>query len=340
MNIDELKRSLATMADEADESDHGGAATRLDGIDHKVSRQRRMSVLATGLAAAVAVAAVVGVPAVLDRSDHRTPLTDHSSSLPTLVDHGTAIYTSPAGDRLIGHGVATPGERVISFTFTPTTLDLNWEQFCWDPAVRPRGHGADYSTSVNGHPLTSSTCQDAPGTDPVDGTSTFGDTPTSNANGWSDLGVEVGKPSTFMLRISGHADRGVAPQLGAVVYENGPRLETDGVWYDQQVVYKGHTYEAVAAKASPLERDGHTTLTVELPQSDHQIYVYTGAQHVRGGMLLGSGSQGLIQLGKGVTGGGSGDLVRLGKASVTVVANTKDPRSTGTIYALVYVQVD
>ncbi|MGI8434318.1 MAG: hypothetical protein ACR2LE_06225 [Nocardioidaceae bacterium] len=337
MRLDELKQSLTRMAEEADDQ---GIVQRLAAVEHKVATRRRTTVAGAVLAAAVGVAATAIAPSLVDPSDERPRPADRVASLPTVTDHGIAFYTEPAGAKLIGHGVADPGTEEISFTFIPATTNLSYDAFCSDPGVDgPRG--AEYTSFVNGHQLSRSTCQGRLARTPVTGGSTFGSSPTSNASAWQhDFDVVAGEPSTFTVRITNHAERGDAVQPGAAVYEDGLMAETDGVWYDKQVVYLGHTYQVVDATVAVLERDGRTVVTVDLPSSDYPIYVARGAEHVRHGLSLARGSHGLIQLGRGVTAGGTGDLVRPDKPAVTIVAKTNDVETTGLVYVLVYTRID
>ena len=337
MNIDELKRGLATIADEVEDS---GSLDRLAGVDHKAAVQRRARVLGTGLVAAVAVAAVALAPSVVSRSHAPTQPADHGDGMPTVTQRGVAFYTQPAGSTLIGHVAAVPGATRVSFTFTPNTLDLGWDDECWDPGVKEVDRGAWYSASVNGHPLGSSTCQGKPDGGPLSATSFFSDSPTGNGRGWSRLGVRVGEPSTFTVRITKPPGLGAAPQMVAGVWERGEHLETDGVWYDRQLVYRGHAYQAVDARVAQLDGTRVAQATVVLPPSDHPLYVYRGAQHVTHGLQLAGDSAGLVQLGAGVTGGGSGHTVAVGRTHAVVRAHPKSPETRGQIFVLVYERID
>lgn len=336
MKIDELKQTLTEMADEVE--DRGGL-DRLAGVDHKVTARRRTTAVGMTLAAVVTAAAVAIVPN-LDGSHHTPPADTNgkqTSSLPTITDKGTSFYSSPGGAALLGHVVAEPGQREVSFTFTPDTLNLSWEQFCWDPS-RSGSHGAEYSTFVNGHPLGGSTCAGGPD-GPMSGTSSFGDgSPRRNAMGWARLDVRVGKSSTFTVRITKHADRSVDPQLGAAVYAHAPQMLDGGVWYDRQVVYLGHTYEAAAVNSAALS-GRLTRVSVDLPPSDTKLYVFQGATHLKGQLkLITRGGSGML-LPAGSLGGGNGDLVDPDQGSVTVSGASKDGKSTGTIYVVVYQRV-
>ncbi len=338
MNIDELKQTLTEVADEVD--DRGGL-DRLTGVDHKVTARRRTAAVGMTLAAVITAVAVAIVPTVLDGSDSTSPADQtgkQTSSLPTITDRGTTFYTSPGGAALLGHVVSEPGQREVSFTFTPDTLNLTWEQFCWDPNRAGGEHGAEYSTFVNGHPLGGSTCAGGPD-GPISGTSSFGSgSPRSNGSGWAGLGVRVGKPSTFTVRITKHADHSVASQLGAAIYAHAPQVHDAGVWYDQQVVYLGHTYEAAAVSSAALS-GRLTRASADLPPSDTKLYVFLGVTHLKGQLQLGSGGGSGMNLARGSLGGGTGDLVDSDQGSVTVSGSSKDGKSTGTIYVVVYQRV-
>ena len=227
MNIDELRQSLSAIAEDA-RPDATTTAERIDAVDQLVKDQRRNTVVGAVAAAAVAIAAVAIAPAVLGGSDSTEPAHHTDNGLPAVVERGTAFYTQPAGSTLIGHGVAEPGAREISFTFTPSTLNLSWEQECWDPQLKGLDKGAWYSSYVNGHPLGGSTCQGPASADPLNGTGSFGESPAANENGWQDMGVQVGEPSTFTLRLTKHADRAVDPQLVAGVWSAGSRRRPTG----------------------------------------------------------------------------------------------------------------
>ncbi|HEY7043825.1 MAG TPA: hypothetical protein VH419_09175 [Nocardioidaceae bacterium] len=337
MKVDELKQGLATLAEE---TENRGIHERLVGIDGKVASHRRAKWIGTGVVAMLAIAAAAIAPGILDTNADRTPAANddrHAGfNLPTVSDHGTTFYTDPAGARLIGHGVADPGATEVSFSFTPSTLDLAWEGFCWDPTLAAAAQGADYSTFVNGNPVSGSTCQDSPGPYPVAPTGSFGSSPSQNVNAWADLGVVVGKPSTFTLRITGHAGRSIAPQLGGAVYERGTQQRIEEIWYPQQVVFDDHTYQAVASNVRGFEGRKPSQISIGLPRADHAWYVFRGADHVHGGVNVSA----MGHLPAGVPGGGTGDLVPIDDRTFTVTARGLSPDSRGTIYVVVYKRID
>lgn len=338
MNIDELKQALTSVADDA--ADRGGVE-RLAGVDRKISVRRRTTAAGTALAAVITVTAVAIAPNLLGSNDHTPPADSDNkpapTSPPTITDKGTSFYTSPAGATLLGHVVAQPGEREVSFRFTPDNLNLSWEQFCWDRGVQPSARGLDYGAFINGHPWLSASCGGGPG-EPVAGTSSFGDSPATNAKGWARLGVQVGQPSIVTLRITGHSHRLIAPQLGAAVYTHAPQVRNGGVWYDRQVLYLGHTYQAVAMRSAALS-GRLTRVSVDLPASAEKLYVYRGVTELKGALQLGTHGASGTGLPAGSLGGGTGDLVDSDQRSVTVSGSSKDGKSTGTIYVVVYQRV-
>jgi hypothetical protein len=336
MNIDELKQNLTAIASEADDS----TSDRLGGVDSKVGEQRRNAVVGTVLAASVAIAAVALAPAVLGGSSDPTRPADDTNGggLPVTTEQGVSMYTSPAGAKLIAHAVAAPGELRASVTFTPTTSDLSWTDFCYDAAVRGNG-SADYWLFVNGRRLTSSTCQDAPGT-PLDAEANFNSSPALNAKALERYGVEVGKPATFTVKVAGDADRAVAPQPGIAVYERGEQVEQGGVWFGREVVYRGHTYRLVGSDVTDLDGQSVVRAQVDLPQSDHRLYVMQGAANVPRGLQLFPDSVGVSAMGKGITGSGGGRLYSSERTTALVRAHPMNPDASGQIYVLVYEQIN
>ncbi len=335
MNIDELKQSLATIADETQDL---GAGQRLDGVDHKAVTNRRTTVLATCAAAAVAVAAVTVAPWVLGRSDETQP-TERTDSLRTVSDNGVTFYSEPGGAKLIGRAVASPGQDSVTVTFTPSTGNLMWTDFCYDAGVNGIDKGAEFALALNGHRLSFSTCSGKPeGT--LGAEASFADSPDKNARAWERYDVVPGKPSTFTVRVIKHADRAVAPQPGIAVYERGPRQVKDGVWFDREVVYKGHTYRMLSSDVASLAGRQVVHAQIDLPVTENRLYVVKGASQVRHGLDLFPDSVGLGSMSRGVSGTASGDLVPLNRRTAMVRAHPKNSDVTGHIFVAVYEQID
>ncbi len=361
MRLDELKQAMGTIAEDLDSVDRQAYQRA---VDDRVSARRRHRVVGAGLVAAVAVlAAVVVTPRLMP--DTTPPIaTDNSNedgdksrvgksnkdvdttSLPTLTDNGTVFYTQPAGATLIGHAVSDPGQLSLTFTVTPTTLDLAWSDFCWDPAIKNYGEGAGYRMLVNGQFFGGSDCGGLP-YGPIEPMSSFDGSPTQNAAAWAKYGVRVGAPFEVTLKLNGTGKasyrRGVAPQLGVAIFTNAPEELINGVRVDMQQIHKGRLYRAVAWEFGEVVDGRRSAITLELPASDHKLYVESGADHVRGALVLDSGSPlSRHSFNPGVSSGGSsGDLVSPERGSISIFGwGRNDSPATGTIYMIAYELVE
>jgi hypothetical protein len=142
MNIDELRQTLTTMAEEVASLD---APTRLRAIDAKVVRVRRQRIGAGVAGAAVAAVVALVVPGLVNAGGDgpkpaNTPTTSTSrTTLPTVEDKGTRFYTSPAGDTLLGEAMGRTGARVVTLRVVTTTTDLSYRSVCLRP--HPSGDG-------------------------------------------------------------------------------------------------------------------------------------------------------------------------------------------------------
>lgn len=336
MNINELKQSLSTMADDADDDVHPTA--RLAAVDRKVSAQRRRTAVATGAAVAIAVAAVAIAPNIIDRSADTVPA-DRTDPLPTVSQHGVSLYKAPGGARLIAYAVARPGEHSVDVTFTPTTSDLSWTDFCYDAGVSRIDTGAEFGLAINGHELSWSTCNGT-AEGPLGAEGGFAESPTANARVFSHrYGVRAGQPSTVTVHLTRHVDRGVAPQPGIAIYERAPRQQVKGIWFDREVVFKGHTYRILDADVATLNGRNDVRAHVTLPRSEQPLYAVTGAAHVRHGLQLLPDSVGVSPMGNGVTAAASGNLVPPDRGSVAVRAHPRNQDAVGDIFVLVYERI-
>ncbi|MDX6366630.1 MAG: hypothetical protein QOK30_1706 [Nocardioidaceae bacterium] len=280
MNIDELRQTLSTMAEEVDSVD---APARLRAVDAKVVRGRRQRIGA-GVACA-AVAAVVGlvVPGLVDAGGDgprpaNNPTTSTSeTTLPTVEDKGTRFYTSPAGDTLLGEAMGRTGSRSVTLRVVPATSDLSYRSVCWQPDPSRTGRLV-YDVSVNGKPVTSTSCDRRP-FGPLGPDSSFGSgSPRANISSWRDLGVVPGKAMTVRLSVRPDISARTADstQLGVAVYANtGARDQTFGVWTPKETVTGGHTYKRVnRVFRVVLGRRGH--LRLHLNDVGQPLYVVYG----------------------------------------------------------------
>lgn len=356
MRLDELKQAMETIAHDVEPADRQEYQQAVDG---RVRARRRNRVVGAGVIASAAVlAAVIVAPTVLDNAAPTPPsnqddgVVDKSdkttTSLPTLEEKGVAFYTQPAGARLVGHAVSDPGQRSISFTVTPATLDLAWSAECWDPTVKGVGTGADYRVLVNGRFLEGGNCGGQPPYEPIEPAGHFGGgSPTQNAAGWAKYGLKLDTPFEVTLKLEGTGKNsyrhGVAPQLGAAIYTRGPDEVINGVRINPEHIYKGRLYRAVAWKFGQVVDGRRSVITLDLPASDHKLYVERGAVKVRGAFVLSGGPQRARRLfSAGVSSGGSrGDLVSPERGNVSVSGwGRKDSPASGTIYLIAYELVD
>jgi hypothetical protein len=282
MNIDELRQTLSTMAEEVDSVD---ARTRLRAVEAKVVRVRRQRIGA-GVACA-AVAAVVGlvVPGLVDAgggdgpkpANNPTTVTQHTSVLPTVEDKGTRFYTSPAGDTLLGEAMGRIGSRSVTLRVVPATSDLSYRSVCWQPDPSRTGRLV-YDVSVNGKPVSSASCDGRP-FGPLGPDSSFGTgSPRTNIAGWRDVGVVPGKAMTVRLSLRPDISARTArsTQVGVAVYANtGARDQTLGVWTPKETVTGGHTYKRVNRVFREVYgRRGH--LRLHLNDVGRPLYVVYG----------------------------------------------------------------
>jgi hypothetical protein len=313
MNLDDLKQTLTSMADDVRAQD---PATRLAGVDEKLeaAHRRRATGAGVGVAAVAAVLALV-MPNMFSAAPDRTPSpTGHTgsptskhqqtkapgaidrTSLPTVVDNGVVFYRSPAGDPLIGEAVGSPGQTVVTLTVTPRTRNLSFVQFCW----QRRGGSAralNVDATFNGERAFGSSC----GSDrygPLKPEISYGSDPTVNARGWRHLGVNPGEPTTIRLTVPprfrqvAHAER---VRLGLAMYANtGPTVVDHGITIPTRAVFDGRSYELVdrAVKRftgfrgrielplSPSQRRGFAEAGV---RGVHGPYVEVGPDGIRGG---------------------------------------------------------
>jgi hypothetical protein len=91
--------------------------------------------------------------------------------------------------------------------------------------------------------------------------------------------------------------------------------------------------DVVAAKVAQLDGTRVVTAAVDPSPSEHEQYVYQGAQHVTSGLQLHADSSGVTQLGESVTGGGSGDTVPPDRRTALVRAHPVNPDAVDRIHA-------
>jgi hypothetical protein len=337
MNIDDLRQTLSTMADEADSMDE---TSRLKAVDAKVARVRRQRIGGGVACAAVAAVVALVVPSLVNAGDDGPKPADNPSTnttrttLPTVEDKGARFYTSPAGDTLLGEAMGRAGARVVTLHVVPTTTDLSYRSVCWRLVAGDQDGRLAYDVTVNGHPLVSASC-DTPDHGALAPDSRFGSGPSSNSNAWTDVGVVPGKPMT--LRISLRQGVAKPTQLGIALYaDTGPKVRDHGVWLDQQVVVDGHTYQLVRRAFSQVQGlDGH--LSLDLPQESAPLYLVYGVGHASGGYrTAGDGSGSSVDQGGPST---EGQLARRGQQVSRMSIHLRSEPG-GLIYILAYRQLD
>ncbi len=356
MRLDELKQAMETIAHDVEPVDRQEYQQAVDG---RVRARRHHRAVGAGvLAAAAVLAALVVIPNVVDDATPTPPSDkdnkvvdkgdeDPGTTLPTVTEKGVVFYTQPAGAGLVGHAVSDPGQRSITFSVTPTTLDLAWSDDCWDPEVKGVRKGADYRMLVNGKFVMGSRCAGSPSGPIEPGGSFGGGSPIQNAAGWAKYGLKVGEPFEVTLKLDGTGRNsyrhGVAPQLAAAIYTRGPEELINGVWVSEERVYEGHLYRAVAWEFGKVVDGRRSRVTLDLPPSDDKLYVESGADHVRGALVLSSGPHGgRTSFQPGVSMGGSnGDLISPDRGSVSVSGwGRGDSPASATIYVVAYELVE
>lgn len=360
MNIAELKQTLTNIASEAEDTD---ARARLDGIASRAASRKRNKLVAAaaGSVAAVVTFTTIG-PQLLDNADepptgpaasktgnltdrrddgNRDPADDIvETDLPTVTDNGIIFYTEPAGDTLLGEAVGRPGQRVVSFTATPTTSDLSWIEVC-SARVPERNPGLWTNIFVNGNPLGSSGCQDVTG--PLQADARFGSSPTANWQTWEEeLGVQVGEPSTFEIRLRPGAEKIEAlrdAQIGLAVFENtGPRFEDYGVWFESERVVDGHTYRLEGKSFSEFS-GGRGEMRVPLPPAEHPLFLAFGVARVAGPYRV-IGNAGSSSLSSEGGPSESGTFAEPNQETASMRIRTTGDDGSGLIYILAYKRVD
>ncbi|MBA3991129.1 MAG: hypothetical protein H0X54_08850 [Propionibacteriales bacterium] len=358
MRLDDLKQAMDTIALDVEPVHRQEYQQAVDG---RVRARRRYRAVAAGaLGAAAVLAAAVVAPTVMDDasptppSDKDNGVVDKSdgdlgTTLPAVTEKGVVFYTQPAGARLVGHAVSDPGQRSITFSATPTTLNLAWSAECWDPLVTGVGNGAGYRVLVNGKFLEGgSPCAGGSPDGPIQPGGSFGGgSRTQNAAGWAKYGVKVGEPFEVTLKLDDTGEnsyrQGVAPQLAAAIFTRGPADLISGVWVDRENVHEGHLYRAIAWEIGRVVDGRRARVVLGLPASDHKLYVESGAEHVRGALVLSSGPQGgRTSFQPGVSSGGlSGDLVSPERGSVSISGwGRRGSPASGTIYVVAYERVE
>lgn len=175
--IHDLRSTLEAVADER----AAIGVDRLDGVRRHVRRRRTARAGVSALTAAVVVGGAVSALGSLQR---------HPSLKPPASSTSHALPDYQYGGRLAGTLALTgrAGE-VRSITITPTNWDLTFVGNCdQTPAAEPQ-----LELSINGHAfMWGGVCG---------GASSGGE--LNPAQKWRGLGVQLGKPSTVTLRVTG-----------------------------------------------------------------------------------------------------------------------------------------
>ncbi len=336
MNTEELKQSLAAMAD--DVRDHG-SDERLAGVDHKLALRRRTTMLGAGLAAAVAVTAVVAAPSLLDAGGGDAGITDATPTspvrthdareipvLPTIEDNGQRFFISPAGNRLLAHQVGDEGVNQVLLRFTPPTTNLLMSRLCTagDGASL---HGNDFPAmhvTVNGHEVSVESCGGDLSGPPGVNLGPYGYTKAENAKFWRGLGVRPGEESVIRLVLR----RGVGgprmtidqAQLGVAMYAyNAPSVVKHGIEFDKVTEWDGQLYRLTAIRFDRVS-GGEALVRADLVDLSHEPLVRRDIRGSVGGSYVGTLNDVTHRerkdrtslLGTDVIGGFTGDQVTLG----------------------------
>lgn len=332
MKLADLQEELAAMAAEAPVS--ADSAQRLAGVDRKVAthKRARLATASTGLIAAVATAAVL-VPHVFDNGTSPSPTEPGPavSKLPVTTVNGVDFYAHPAGDTLVDADVSDRGDTELATTLSaPASSDVSFATYC-------SGYSGTFSLTVNGHPISSESCND-PG-DPLQPTTVFTGGPEKNAAAWADADVVAGKPVTVTLRLDQQATHETGNAvIGVGLYDlTGPEAITNGVWVAQEVVVGDVEYGIVALNFAPLA-DGRGKVSVPRTQVDGPLYAEVGVSGVSSGYdVYGLGDMARSQSSRGgasLTGGIIDDALDPIQGSVRTHG---DP--DGQVYVLVYAPV-
>ncbi|SCE79779.1 hypothetical protein GA0074695_1202 [Micromonospora viridifaciens] len=175
MNLTDLKQVLDERS--GDPAEHVVHHLRLQGVRAKVVARRRRRVATWTACAIVAVAGVAAAAVVPGLRADVTP-TPADSPSPVRTIEGFPEYAN--GARVVAAKSGALPQHRVELTFVPANLDL---------VVFTRCDGTgelEQEVTVNGHDFVSGGC-----------------TGTFRPHGWDGLDVEVGKPATFVMTITG-----------------------------------------------------------------------------------------------------------------------------------------
>lgn len=347
MNVEELKRGLAGIADDVDGAPAQDAVSRLAGVEAKARAARRARLAASGVAAATAVAAVaVLAPTVFRDSTRDVPAPPTTSgrtegvpgTLATVEDGGFTFYANPAGASLLTHVVSTPGSTEASFTFTPKSLDLSYDLSCADTGSA--AGRVEYKAFVNGHFLGGSDCTGAPGDDgTLQPAYTFGyGSPEANERGWRNVGLVAGEPVTFTVRTTGDVPDGAEPVMAMALFQAGERVQVDGMWFPAERVSDGRTYALQTARVDDFA-SVPADFDVDVVASDQPVLVALGTADTTAAITLTSPQlDARYELPR--AGGGTAATVDPGETMSFRLASPGHPDAAGKLYTAQYTLVD
>ena len=355
MNLDDLKQTLTTMADDVQVQD---PAARIAGVNDKLRGARRGKAVGAGVGvAAAATVLAVAVPSVFSRApdqgsgpaergeqvnteESTTPERDGilATVLPTVEDHGAVFYSEPGGDTLIGEAVGEPGQTSVTLTVTPQTQDLAYVAFCWQSGVGS-SDAVDFSSFVNGRPISGSECGARYG--PLQPDVRLSPDPQANSRRWQHMGVTPSDPMTFKIAVPVSQRREAEEagvQLGVGLYANtGPRIKDSGVTIPTEAVFAGHSYTLVDRKFTSFV-DHQGEIDVPLPASTSPLYVVSGVRGVSSRYVVTGPNN---TLNKSMVGGASefSSPVRRGQQVATVKVRSPED-AEGQLYLLIYERID
>ncbi|RIV39959.1 hypothetical protein [Micromonospora radicis] len=210
MNLTDLKQVLDERSgDSAEQVLH---RARLGGVRAKVlaRRRRRIAVWTSAGVAAVVVTAVV-VPGLRPH----LPPTPAVTPAPTQLNEGFPEYTG--GVRVVAARGASAPTRRVEVTMVPTTLDLVVLTRC---AGFGQGISVERTVHVDGRAVADGTCRDG----------------SLQPSDWAGLGVEVGRPVTFVLTLDSAWQSG---EMGTVVVPI-PRQGEFGIAVGERVPFEDY----------------------------------------------------------------------------------------------------
>lgn len=211
-----------------DRSAHQPTAShlRLDQVKQKITTRRHRRIATGAVSAAVVLLLIGGYQLMPVRRAAPSP---NPAATPSPTATGFPEYDS--GARLVASMTAPMSDRTVSLTWTPTTLKFIYAEEC---TGIPPGIGVSTEWLVNGKFMVSSSgCGGSGGFEPA---------------GWTSAGIEIGKPATITVNLTGAVLIGPTDAPTSV-----PNTGTVGVAIYERVPFEDYGFPARPERLKPLK---------------------------------------------------------------------------------------